>query len=239
MKLDLHVHSFYSDDGLERIDRIIKTAISRGLEGIAVCDHNRFEAYEEAKRLAPDGFVIIPGVEYSTDAGHVLALFVTREYELQTNANGARSLADLRRKADADGALLIAAHPFRKRTTLPDFLLQYVDGVEAENSRDVAKTPGNSAKARDTAKKHSKFITGGSDAHILREIGCCYTILPDDTEKTPDGVKRALLSGKSEAGGEGGTLRYQAISKLRNTKPRTFLKDIARLIVFTAKDVTG
>ena len=239
MKLDLHVHSHQSHDGMERVDKIIKTAIARGLDGIAICDHDVFGAYEEAKRLAPEGFIVIPGVEYSTDAGHVLALFVTRGYELNRDARGLCSLADLRTAADADNALLIAAHPFRKRDTLPDMLLPNVNGVEVANARDTAKTPGNTAKARAVAAEHEKFITGGSDGHILQEIGMCYTILPDDTERTPNGVRAALLAKSTDGGGDGGRLRYQAQSKLRKTKPGRFFKDLARFILYTAKDVTG
>ena len=247
MKLDLHIHSYRSHDGMERIDKIINTAIKRGLDGIAICDHDVFGAYDEAKRVAqaqertpvPDGFVVIPGVEYSTDAGHVLALFVTRGYELRRDARGLCRLVDLRMAASADGALLVAAHPFRKRETLPDILMPNVDGVEVANARDTVKTPGNTAKSRAVAAEHGKFITGGSDGHILQEIGMCYTILPDNTERTPEGVRAALLSGSTDGGGDGGRLRYQAQSKLRKTKPKKFFKDLARFIVFTAKDVTG
>ncbi|NLB29236.1 MAG: PHP domain-containing protein, partial [Clostridiales bacterium] len=179
MKLDLHVHSAYSHDGIESIKKIIQTAQKRGLDGIAICDHNVFKAYEEAKDLAPEGFIVIPGIEYGTDVGHVLALFVTHGYDLKRDGRKMRSIAELRAAAKADGALLIAAHPFRKRNELPGLLIPNVDGVETMNSRDAAKAPLNSEKARRVAEKHGKFITGGSDAHILREIGACYTVLPD------------------------------------------------------------
>lgn len=237
MKLDLHVHSIHSGDGSEDISSIIKTAISRGLDGIAICDHGVFLAHDEACALAPEGFIIIPGVEYRTDVGHVLALFVTERYEMPRIDGGKRRVEDLKRAAEADGALLIAAHPYRKRDKLPPKLLPNVHGVETDNSRDGPMKEENASRARADAKSCGKFITGGSDGHILHEIGACYTILPDDTERTPDGVKAALLSGLSDAGGRGGRLRDQAVSKLRHTKPRTFLKDIARFIVFTAKDV--
>ena len=239
MKLDLHVHSRLSHDGMERVDKIIKTAINRGLDGIAICDHDVYGAYDEAKRLAPEGFIVIPGVEYTTDVGHVLALFVTCGYDLPRDARGLCKLADLRAASDADGALLIAAHPFRKRETLPDILLPNVVGVEVANARDTVKTPGNTAKARSVAAEHGKFITGGSDGHILKEIGMCYTTLPDNVERTPEGVKLALLSKNTDGAGNGGRLRYQALSKLRKTRPKTLFKDIVRFIVFTAKDVTG
>jgi len=40
MKHDLHIHSKYSSDGILEPERIVKIAIKRGLNGIAVTDHN-------------------------------------------------------------------------------------------------------------------------------------------------------------------------------------------------------
>lgn len=237
MKLDLHIHSRHSDDGSESVRDIIRTARERGLDGIAICDHNTFEAFEEAKSLAPEGFVVIPGVEYSTDVGHVLALFVTKQYDLKRNEKNYRVIESLRSAADEDGALLVAAHPYRKREALPERLLPNVDGVEVENSRDAYNRPENSRRSRQDARDGGKFMTGGSDSHILHELGACYTVLPDDTERSADGVKNALLQRLSDAEGKGGRLRDQAISKLRITKPRKLFKDIARLVVFTVRDI--
>ena len=40
MKYDLHAHSKYSPDSVLEPERIVKTAIKRGLSGIAVTDHD-------------------------------------------------------------------------------------------------------------------------------------------------------------------------------------------------------
>ncbi|MDR0905109.1 MAG: PHP domain-containing protein [Oscillospiraceae bacterium] len=238
MKIDLHVHSRHSSDGVMSVDKIIGTARARGLDGIAICDHNAFHAYEEALKLAPQEFIVIPGVEYSTDMGHILALFVTKIYNLNTYDRGLRSIAELRAAADSDGALLVAAHPFRKRSAVPDGLFDTVDGIEVKNSRDMASAPDNARKAAGAAGQFAKFVTGGSDAHIAREIGACFTVLPDDTERSSGGVRAALEQQLSQAGGDGGVLVHQALGKLRRTRPRTFIKDVSRLINFTVKDVT-
>jgi predicted metal-dependent phosphoesterase TrpH len=237
MKLDLHVHSKYSHDGVSSPREIVAAALALGLDGVAICDHNVFRAHEEAKELAPHGFVIIPGVEYSTDFGHVLALFVSGMYSVEYSERGLCSLSELRAAADADGALLVAAHPFRHRGTAPPELFELTDGVETLNSRDDAREPQNEAKAITAAEKYGKFITGGSDAHIPREIGACYTILPDGLERAPEAVRAALLSGLTTTGGLGGRLIDQAIAKLRRTSIKRLPKDIARLVYFILKGI--
>lgn len=40
MKYDLHIHSKYSSDGVLEPERIIKIATKRGLNGIAITDHD-------------------------------------------------------------------------------------------------------------------------------------------------------------------------------------------------------
>ena len=238
LKVDLHVHSRHSSDGVMNVKAVIEAARKRGLDGIAICDHNVFLAYEEAIRTAPAGFVVIPGVEYSTDAGHVLALFVTRLYDLEIDERGLRSLSELRSAASEDGALLVAAHPFRRRAAVPDELFRLVDGIEVRNSRDAAGAPENSRKAAAAAEEFAKFTVGGSDAHIARELGACFTRLPDETTRSLGGVRAALLQKLSQGGGAGGALVHQALGALRHTRPKTIAKDVARLAAFTVKDVT-
>ena len=235
MRLDLHIHSRYSSDGAMEIKTIIETAYKRGLDGVAICDHNIFAAYGEACELAPPDFLVIPGVEYSTQSGHVLALFVSRFYE--HDGPGLRTVEQLRASADADRALLIAAHPFRRREIVPPELFKACDGIEVRNSRDAASAPGNSLKAGNAVTKYSKFAIGGSDAHIVREIAACFTRLPEETEHTLAGVRAALESKLSQGGGAGGKMTDQALSQLRRTHPKTVVKDITRLAAFAVKDV--
>ena len=68
VKLDLHIHSEHSPDGRMALDEIVACARARGLQGVAVCDHDRAltETWD-----APD-FLLIPGIELSTDRGHLL-----------------------------------------------------------------------------------------------------------------------------------------------------------------------
>ena len=103
VKLDLHIHSEHSPDGRMALDEIVACARARGLQGVAVCDHDRAltETWD-----APD-FLLIPGIELSTDRGHLLGLFVTEQIE-------ARELDAAIDAVHACGGLAVMAHPFER-----------------------------------------------------------------------------------------------------------------------------
>ena len=61
MKYDLHIHSKYSSDGILEVKEIVKAAIKRGLDGIAITDHNTIKGGIEAKKYETDGLKVIVG----------------------------------------------------------------------------------------------------------------------------------------------------------------------------------
>lgn len=85
-KLDLHVHTPASHDFHDKSvtpDQIVDFALSQGLDGIAVTDHNSGAWIDKLKNAAAGkGLSIIPGVEISCGSAgtagiHVIALFDT------------------------------------------------------------------------------------------------------------------------------------------------------------------
>lgn len=84
-RLDLHVHSTESKCYLNKADTakdLVASAIEKGLDGIAITDHNSAAMINEIKNSAKEfsengqDLVIFPGVEISTHEGyHVVALF--------------------------------------------------------------------------------------------------------------------------------------------------------------------
>lgn len=103
VRFDLHIHSEHSPDGRMSLDEIVSCARAAGLQGVAVCDHDRAltETWD-----APD-FLLIPGIELSTDQGHLLGLFVTEQIE-------ARELGTAIDAVHACGGLAVMAHPFER-----------------------------------------------------------------------------------------------------------------------------
>ena len=68
------MHTTYSSDSLITPKDLIYYAKKRGLNAVAVTDHNSLEgAYKIAKET---DFLVIPGMEVSSSDGHIVALNV-------------------------------------------------------------------------------------------------------------------------------------------------------------------
>jgi predicted metal-dependent phosphoesterase TrpH len=72
MKFDIHVHSMYSHDSIEKPIKIINKAKKIGLDGIVITEHNSFEASAPWEQYKDTGLVVLRGTEYKTREGHVL-----------------------------------------------------------------------------------------------------------------------------------------------------------------------
>lgn len=75
---ELHCHTIFSD-GFESVELILDTAVSRGLDFIAITDHNDFRSAAEARRLVEEKklpLTLIRGVEYSSSftGMHIISL---------------------------------------------------------------------------------------------------------------------------------------------------------------------
>ena len=79
MKADLHMHSVYSD-GTKEVKELIQRAKLKGLDMIALTDHDSVEGVEEAIKYGSEvGIKVIPGLELSTyhnnESVHILGYF--------------------------------------------------------------------------------------------------------------------------------------------------------------------
>ena len=79
IKLDLHVHSQYSEDGAGSPKDIIRSLKKKGLQGMVITDHNTVKGSLKAVKIAPKDFIVIPGIEISTADGHMLALNIEKK----------------------------------------------------------------------------------------------------------------------------------------------------------------
>ena len=168
MRLDLHVHSAASPDGVMEISEIVKVATERGLDGIAICDHDIFYSGDTY------GGFIIRGCEYSTEYGHLLALGIEGEIAHAPFEELVRGIREA-------GGMAILAHPYEhlKYKDKIEEIAHLIDGVEVYNSRADRKNKDANKMALDYAKRHGLAIYGGSDAHTQGEIGNAYTVTDD------------------------------------------------------------
>lgn len=171
MLYDLHTHSMYSD-GAASPEAMIKQARAIGLSGIAITDHNEIKGAMEAIRIAPPDFKVIPGIEVSSAAGHILALGLTRIIPRGLPADDTVDLIH------AAGGIAIAAHPFdRLRQGVGDLVFTVdFDAVEVYNGHTML----GYMSPKEILKKLKVPAVGGSDAHLLCEIGSVVMYLDGD-----------------------------------------------------------
>ena len=62
IKLDLHVHSQYSEDATGSPKEIIKSLKKKGIHGVAFTDHNTVDGGLKALKIAPKDFIVISGI---------------------------------------------------------------------------------------------------------------------------------------------------------------------------------
>ena len=166
-KVELHSHTLYSKDCLIKLDDVIRTCKQRGIDRIAITDHNTAAGALELATLAPD--LIIPGEEIMTTQGEILAYFVKET--VPAGLTPAETIQRLREQ----GAVISVAHPYdrmRKGAWKEPELLKIVadvDALEVYNSRCIF--PEDNAKALAFAQAYSKPGTVGSDGHMTYEYG--------------------------------------------------------------------
>lgn len=172
MRLDLHNHTIYSPDS--RVDPIELTKLARvrGLNGIAITDHNAVEGALKAMDYVRGikDFIVLPGCEISTAKGHVLGLGIK-----EAIPRGLRPQETIER-IEALGGVAVAAHPYRFWSGLGEehTVAARFRAYETRNARTLAL--GN-ARAAALAGVMGVGQTGGSDAHFPREIGRAFTVL--------------------------------------------------------------
>ena len=166
MKYDLHIHSKYSSDGILEVKEIVKAAIKRGLDGIAITDHNTIKGGIEAKKYEADGLKVIVGSEIMTEKGEIIGLFLSEEIK---PGNIINVISEIREQ----NGMIIIPHPFdklRHSSFQPgEEDIKFIDCIEGFNSRCLFQKYNDHAK--EFAKKHDLVITAGSDSHFMNEIG--------------------------------------------------------------------
>ena len=167
LTVELHSHTYASEDCLMRPADIVRTCARRGIDRLAVTDHNTIAGAREMQALAPE--LVIVGEEIMTSQGELLAYF------LRETVPAGLSPVETIERLRAQGAAISVSHPFdrlRHGAWQPADLaaiIQLVDAIEVFNSRCVY--PEDNARALAFARENGKLGTVGSDAHSHRELG--------------------------------------------------------------------
>lgn len=173
MLLELHSHSWYSKGSILGEENtvspveMVKEARRRGLNGIAITDHDNFKSWESLKKLKFDDFVVIPGEEVSTLQGHLLALGITEEIKPK------QDVLETIDKVHQQGGITIAPHPFDLAKKGIRELSKYADAIEVFNAMNIERFAN--LRAKKFAKKFDKPMVVGTDAHQKSWIGRSIT----------------------------------------------------------------
>ena len=174
MLIDLHCHTkVYSACSALTPEALVRAAQARGLDGVCITEHDALWPLADIERVAAEmDFVVVRGMEVTTEVGHVLVFGATAHHPAMA------TLAELRRRVRDDGALMYFAHPSRKYGTLPpDDLAAYFDSVEAHNGTEGILQNDHAVRLATGMRLPG---IGGSDAHSVREVGVCATEFEND-----------------------------------------------------------
>jgi len=186
--VDLHIHSVYSPDSPVEPRTVLKIAKKKGLDGVAVTDHDTIRGGLEALKANTDpNFVVIVGSEVeTTDKGDIIGLFLTQEIQ-------SREASEVIKEIKEQGGVAMWAHPYREgKNLLPSVAIKQIDVIEGLNAKTLES---QNMLARALAERYRKPVAGVSDAHSAEEIGNAATLIAGSSV---DGIREALLKGKTQ-----------------------------------------
>ncbi|HJW84645.1 MAG TPA: PHP domain-containing protein [Anaerolineae bacterium] len=190
--VELHTHTCYSKDCLTAPGQFILECRRKGLDRVAVTDHNTTAGAFKLKAMAPD--LIVVGEEIRTDCGEIIAYFLSEEVPPDLPVR--QAIARVRDQ----GGIVGVSHPadrLRREAMGIDRLLPIIDRVDAlEVFNARCLYPADNDAAHAIAAEYGKPGFAGSDAHTLWELGrASVSLEPFDTpQQFLENLKSAYLN---------------------------------------------
>ena len=172
--------------------QVVKTAISKGLSGIAVTDHDTVKgglvASKIARKLDKD-FLVIPGIEVKCREGDIIALGIKNEPKGHMGNFSAVETVEILKDM---GALVIAPHPFGWGGVGKHLDGAGFDAIEGFNASQLRCV---NTRAKIAAHKLGLPMVAGSDAHYHVNVGNGLTAI-DCEDNSVDSILEAISKGK-------------------------------------------
>ncbi len=192
LKADMHIHTSVSD-GKPSPGEVVIEALSKGLNVIAVTDHDTFEGALRARKVAVEEgleVVVVVGAEVRTDAGDILVY--CPESPLDRMPRNPRELADYAHEHDC---LVVPAHPFDvRRKGIGELVYELRDAWDAIEVFNAMSDPLSNRRAQEAARELGLPGLANSDAHVADAIGSAYNIIRAE-EATAEAVLKAIRLG--------------------------------------------
>jgi predicted metal-dependent phosphoesterase TrpH len=203
LKLDLHLHSEYSDDAAGTPKEILSVVKKRGFNGVAFTDHNTVEGGLKARKIAPKDMIVIPAVEISTRDGHLIA------YNVTTALPKGLSVEETVDKILDVGGIPVVPHLFRNMSGIKkDKLVPIIDKIPAIEIFNGCSLPSTNLKTAKIAQEFHLGGTGGSDSHHPEYAGTSYTTV-DTTDLRVDTILSEIVKKKTWGAGKTMPLSYR------------------------------
>jgi hypothetical protein len=202
--LDLHTHSVKSDDGRARVESYCRWVRTQGvpIDGFVLTEHRQFDRESDYRKLEDEhGLLILKGAEIETDYGHVLVFGVNEDMLRAIDFSNIRlELRTVLREVERSGGIAVPCHPGRPRVGLCSHYEERgaVEGVRIVEVRNGGSRAGEDEAAEALAARFGYLGVGGSDAHLVSQIGRCATRFPGAVRSETDLVA-ALRAGELEA----------------------------------------
>ena len=183
---DLHMHTGHSDGQCpNQSGKLVpcpvfvtaQAAAKRGLDFIAITDHNATSHYGAMRELQPyfDHLLLIPGREITTFQGHVNLLGTTQFLDFRVDGKNVADMETLFKDAQQTGALVSINHPAAPTgeicmgcgwTPTGSFDMHLVNAIEAVNGGSVDDpAPGVAFWKHQLDLGLKLTAIGGSDNH--------------------------------------------------------------------------
>ncbi len=191
LRIDLHVHTCYSPDSVITLKQLVKYSKKRGLDGVAITDHNTLKG---TIRLLTRDIIVVPGIEISTLNGHLLGLNVN------TLIPAKLGIEETIQRIHEAGGIAVAPHPSVFYKSPPSRQINSYDAVEVMNASSVPFQLFTRL-SKNFAARLALPQTGGSDSHYAPEIGAAYTVVEADPDV--DEIANAIKRGATVPKGSG------------------------------------
>ncbi|MCK4734321.1 MAG: PHP domain-containing protein, partial [Methanophagales archaeon] len=205
LTLDLHVHTNYSHDGQDSVEKLLESAIAQQLDGIAICDHDTMEGSHAAQEYVAThnlDLIIIPGIEVTTAKGHLLVLGLGNGIAKGLAIEETIRIA--KKEAKSRTVVIIAPHPFHPfRHSIGNVCLQPgIDAIETFNSRYFMGVANKIAGMK--AARNKITAVAGSDAHSAECVGLATVEVETEAEqKTEQKMQVEAILRRIKEGGVG------------------------------------
>ncbi|MCH1615844.1 MAG: PHP domain-containing protein [Acidimicrobiales bacterium] len=181
MILDMHAHSIKSDDGRAKVENYCQWIKAKNIpiDGFVLTEHRQFDNESDYTELGKaNGITILKGSEVETEYGHVLVFGVTLALQQEFDfANINLELEQVIEACNKHGAIAVPCHPGRPRVGMAAHLEEFgiPKGVEIVEVINGGSRENEDQISAQMAEQLSFSGIGGSDAHIVSQIGKCAT----------------------------------------------------------------